>query len=315
MASFDPNAPDREDPSYESYLADKIEEEETRLKSLQDKCRVTEMEHQLSQLRIKSAELEAKQPHGSKGLVSQSTPPATGIAASMLAVAQGRSPGPTADATPAPVGGQAGLPTAFVQRSREEKEMLSKLQALSHLSVPKSVEKVTYREFICSMTKVLKLITEFGIDPQNYVFHMSFIAIKAATNSYATDALISYEQAVTDRVISGQYSDWSAADPECVALHLGPDATYAIRQGGHRWNRQSSGNPGSVRDFSDWPKEVCWLFNNTSCYFQRCKKAHICVKCKKTGHAAKDCKTTDDLTFPTPTEITSPKGQKEARRN
>ena len=118
------------------------------------------------------------------------------------------------------------------------------------------MEKITYREFICAMTKVLKWLTEISIDPQNYVSHMSFIAIKAATNSYATDTLISYEQAVTDRVIIGQYSDWSVADPadpECVALHLGPDATYTIRHGGHHWNRHSSENFGSVWDFLDWP--------------------------------------------------------------
>ena len=110
------------------------------------------------------------------------------------------------------------------------------------------------------MSKVAMLICEIGIDPVNYLAHMNFIATKAALNLYAIDAMIKYESSVTDRVIGGQYLDWVSADPECVALHLGADATYAVRQGGGRWARQSSGFPGANRDFSDWPKEICWLF-------------------------------------------------------
>ena len=62
-------------------------------------------------------------------------------------------------------------------------------------------------------------------------------------------------------VISGIYQDWVPADPECVALHLGADATYTVRQGGSKWSRPSSGNLGANRDFSELPKEICWLFN------------------------------------------------------
>ena len=80
-----------------------------------------------------------------------------------------------------------------------------------------------------------------------------------APNSYATDALITYEQAVTDRVLNGQHQDWSPADPECITLHLGPDSTYGNQQGGHRWSRQSSGGLRGSRDFSNWPKEICWF--------------------------------------------------------
>ena len=105
------------------------------------------------------------------------------------------------------------------------------------------------------------------IDPLNYISHMNFISGKAALKLYATDALIKYEAALTDRVISGQYVDWVSADPECVALHLGAYATYTVRHGGLRWSRQGSSYSIPGRDFSEWPKEVCWLFNNTTCYF------------------------------------------------
>ena len=55
MATADPDAPDRDTPEYEGYIARKIAEEEARLKSLQDQSRVTAMEAQLARLRLQTA--------------------------------------------------------------------------------------------------------------------------------------------------------------------------------------------------------------------------------------------------------------------
>ena len=56
MASSD--MPDRDSPEYASYLTGKIAEEEERLRSLQEKTRITELEQQLAELRLRSSELE-----------------------------------------------------------------------------------------------------------------------------------------------------------------------------------------------------------------------------------------------------------------
>ena len=323
--------PERDSPEYASYLAEKIEEEEDRLKSLQDKFRITTMEEQLARLHLQTTEPEnsaggAGSGHGIAGAggISSGVGPGgsvragagraseTGVACKLLTAAEGGVAGHSR-----PVAGGAGVvwePTLLMQRSKEDRENLSKLKALSHLSEQKPFEKITYREFVSAMAKVLKLIVELGIDPFFYIAHLNFITSKAALNLYATDALIRYEAEVTERVISGHYDDWVSADPECVALHLGADATYAVRQGGNRWSRQTSATLGNTRDFSDWPKEVCWLFNNTNCYFPRCKKAHICMKCKRTGHTMRECKTQVDSAQPTVPEVLSPKPQKEARK-
>ena len=45
------DVPDHNSDEYESYLAQKIIEEEQQLKDLKDKCRVTAMEEQLARLR------------------------------------------------------------------------------------------------------------------------------------------------------------------------------------------------------------------------------------------------------------------------
>ena len=60
----------------------------------------------------------------------------------------------------------------LVQHSKEE--------CKAHLTTLKPIEKVNYLEFICCMTKVLKVLTDTGIDPDQYIVHMGFIAIKAA---------------------------------------------------------------------------------------------------------------------------------------
>ena len=304
--------PDRDSPDYMSYLATKIEEEENRLKSLQDQYRGTSMEEQLSRLRLKTFEYELRigraGPDDNGGHEKDGSDQETGVAGHLLTAAKRGSAG-----SPGPHSAASSDRSPVIQRSKEERDVLSKLKALTHLPEQKAVEKVTYRDFISAMTKVLKFVIELGIDPTNYVAHMNFITWKAALNVYATDALIRYEEGVTERVISGVYKDWSAADPECVALFLGADATYAIRQGGSRWQRSSS-NSGSTRDFSDWPKDICWLFNNTNCYFPRCKKSHICAKCKKTGHTMRECKNQEDSTSMNVPELTSPKPQKETRK-
>ena len=310
MMFSDPDAPDRGTEAYEAYLSEKIVEEEALLKTLKDRSRVTAMEEQLSRLRIqtntffgRSASFSASPGDG------HSSGTETGVASRLLTAATQGAP-----ATLQTPGTGVSEGATYIQRSKEEKDVLSKLKALTHLAEPKQIEKVTYRDFICSMTSVLKLIVDLDISPKMYVAHMNFIASKAKLNIYATDALIRYEAALTDRVIDGRYSDWVAADPECVALHLGADATYAVRQGGNRWARQSPGTVGGGRDFSDWPKEICWLYNNTTCYFPRCKKAHICAKCKRTGHAMKDCKSSDEPAQTNPPEALSTKSTKEARK-
>ena len=79
--------PDRESPEYEAYLAQRIEEEEIRLKSLQDKCRITSMEEQLASLRLQSAELTDRRGAGA----SPGSGPAhaeTGIAGQLLSAAR-----------------------------------------------------------------------------------------------------------------------------------------------------------------------------------------------------------------------------------
>ena len=144
------------------------------------------------------------------------------------------------------------------QRSKAEKDIISKLRPSTYVPEFKPPERTTYREFILGMTKVLEFVINVSGSADGYAAHMAFIASKGACNYFVTESLIRYELAVTDKVIDGTLTDWVGADPKSVAMHLGADATYAVR-GGNRpsWNWASRGNFGHTRDYSDWPKEVC----------------------------------------------------------
>ena len=129
-AEVDPAIPDRNSDEYEVYLARKIVEEEERLRRLQDKTRIAEMETQLAKLRLQTANLDSSLP-GS----SASTPPpeagqGTGIASAVLAASQPGAPGGQADGVRA---GTAFQP--FRQRSKEEKEILSCEQSRIYLKL------------------------------------------------------------------------------------------------------------------------------------------------------------------------------------
>ena len=93
MASIDPDAPDRDSQDYESYLSSKIAEEEDRLKSLQEKYRVTSMEEQLARLCLQSSELECKFSSPADRSKSAAAVSDSGIAAQMLTAAVHGEPG------------------------------------------------------------------------------------------------------------------------------------------------------------------------------------------------------------------------------
>jgi hypothetical protein len=48
------------------------------------------------------------------------------------------------------------------------------------------------------------------------------------------------------------------------------------------------GMPGQNRGIVG-PKGVCWAFNREGCSSPGCTFAHICARCRQSGHAAKTC--------------------------
>ena len=112
-----------------------------------------------------------------------------------------------------------------------------------------------------------------------------FIAAKAAQQVFTTEALVSYERAVTTKVLRGSIPDWMASDAESVSLYLGVEGTFALRN--------VMANPriprSSKSSWDDWPDTVCWLYNYRQCESAKCRRRHVCGFCRSKDHKAKDC--------------------------
>ena len=141
------HVPDRDSPDYQDYLTEQIEEEESRLKQLKEKCCVTTMEEQLARLRLESAELQAASTLPATTVnTSDALAKETGVAADLLAAQRGSPPVSLAGHSPSSASSPQTSHAAnmakpnYMQCPKEDREMLCKLKSMSHLSEPKTPE-------------------------------------------------------------------------------------------------------------------------------------------------------------------------------
>ena len=290
MAAAEENIPSRDSPEYTLYLEQKIAEQEELLEQAEEDAKVSDMEKKLADLKLRTRKLASRDTGGGEPARTVGFAGRALLSYATLA----KDPQSTSPAEQ--------------QYSKSERDIISKLHPCSYVPDFKSVEKTRYRDFIAGMCKVLQFVNEVNGTAKGYASHMAFIAKKASLNIYATDALIRYDMGVTDKVIFGELDDWVPADLESVAMNLGADATYAVRGSTQSsWPRAGSGISRNSRDFSDWPKDICWLYDNTSCYFPKCCWSHICSKCQKSGHCRKDCENSEKPAMSPPVDERRPK--------
>ena len=97
------------------------------------------------------------------------------------------------------------------------------------------------------------------------------------SGAYQTQALIKYDQHVSTKVIRGQLPDWMVGEEEAMCLYLGMNRTMAYKQ----LLSGSRSSKGAIRgDFSDYPPDICWLYNYRSCDSTTCKGRHVCHVCQ-----------------------------------
>ena len=189
---------------------------------------------------------------------------------------------------PFPKPDQSESPTFSPDEYGRFKKSSSKFRPEFHLDLQKSLDKYTFCEYLLGCIYVAETLVAEGRPVKGYLSHLRFIAWKSSmTGAYQTQVLIKYDQHVSTKVIRGTIPDWVVGEEEAMCLYLGVDGTYAFKQLTGSVTRSSK---GAVQgDFSDFPQDVCWLFNFRSCDSSSCKRKHICSACSGL-HRAKNCK-------------------------
>ena len=155
--------------------------------------------------------------------------------------------------------------------------------------------KMSYRELVSGMGKVMLYLLHSGGDVSSYIQHFNFIAEQAHKNNFTDQAFVCYERAVTDKVIkSDGLVTFVAGDTLAVAsnFHAGNLLVNkrAYKPSAHR-GRKSYGKSQNYSDKDSmpevFPEDICYGYNYRNCS-GACSKSHICRLCKG-KHKATTC--------------------------
>ena len=158
--------------------------------------------------------------------------------------------------------------------------------------------KLTYRELISGMGRVMIYLVHTGGEIITYMQHFNFIAAQAHKNNFTDQAFVCYEREVTDKVIRNNCSGpFQVGDMLAVAsnLHAGNLLINkrAFKPNGPQRFKKSQGSDQSDKEFmpEGFPDDICYNYNYRSCY-GKCSKSHICRLCKG-KHKASGCRKDD----------------------
>jgi len=138
----------------------------------------------------------------------------------------------------------------------------------------KGPEKPSYRDFMWGAIQFALALPNEQLT--GYLKHLSFLASKAKTNIFTTEALLAYDRAVHDSVDRGERI-FGHSDPDLATLHLGLDGTHAMaRASVDKEKKKKKTSPSN--------------FHNTgTCTRKVCPYSHVCANCTSKDHKAPEC--------------------------
>ena len=167
--------------------------------------------------------------------------------------------------------------------------------------------KLSYRELISGMTRVLEHLVNTGGEAASYLEHLIFISKQASVHSFVDCAYVSYDRAVVDKFIKGTTKKFIAGDTLAVSSHFHagnmPQQHFNRKQTGRgrgfgRGRRTSGVSDTSEREPTPspegFPSEICYNYNYRACSGTNCQKQHICRQCKG-SHRAQGCQEKKDV--------------------
>lgn len=137
----------------------------------------------------------------------------------------------------------------------DSKDFIAKLPPEAHLILVKSYESMNYRELILGMDGVHFHLLNHGKPMSGYELHCNFVKRKSVNFLYSNLASVLYDKYVIDRVVSGEYIDYSSC----------PDACLEFFCESYRRESQKAtvgiGNKGGQKPWSGYPYPYCFFHN------------------------------------------------------
>ena len=158
--------------------------------------------------------------------------------------------------------------------------------------MPRNVTKlVTFAGLVSALLALILAVQTAGHSVTGMLKHLRFVSDKAASKSYMTESLITYNEDVRNLAESEGLKAFTYGNQGLINKHLGVESTLALGKKTKPKGQYFSPNPSSNNSVNE-PKEanICWFWNYRICTNRGCRRLHICNACYGTNHCQKDCK-------------------------
>lgn len=155
--------------------------------------------------------------------------------------------------------------------------------------------KMDLNDLFYGWMKVATMVLNTAGDIRSYLSHLSFSSEMYHSRKFSVKGLIDYDAYIVQSVVNGTMPCFKP-DPIGASLHFSPNVIQDIspsfpfrsgrgRRGGRRMRQNYQEEKLEIP--SDFPPEICYLYNYRSCQ-GNCGRNHVCRVCKG-KHDARSC--------------------------
>ena len=158
--------------------------------------------------------------------------------------------------------------------------------------MPRNVTKlVTFAGLVSALLALILAVQTAGHSVTGMLEHLRFVSDKAASKSYMTESLFTYDEEVRNLAESEGLKAFSYGNQGLINKHLGVESTIALAKKAKPKGQYFIPHSTSNSSMNE-PKEsnICWFWNYRTCTNRGCRRLHICYFCYGTNHCQKDCK-------------------------
>ena len=158
--------------------------------------------------------------------------------------------------------------------------------------LPRNVTKiVTFSGLVSAFLALVLAVMAAGHSATGMLEHLRFLSDKAASKSYLTESLITYDGEVRTIAETEGLGAFTYGHQSLINKHLGVESTVGLNKkpkAKNQYQASASSNLTSIGEIKEF--SICWWWNYRICTNKFCRRQHICYVCYGSNHCQKDCK-------------------------